>query len=93
MKIKKFNQINEGKKKIYKKTIKVEILSDYPFDENFEEMSLSDIDYEITEGMWSGQIEEIDTTELEGHEAVNAIQNQGSSPDFFGMDEEGNELD
>jgi hypothetical protein len=80
-----------AKKKIYKSVLKVEILSEEPLDDC---LSLSDIDCQITNGDWSGT-EEWDThnIELVGKEAADAIIHQGSDPDFFQMDEDGNDID
>ena len=57
-------------------------------------MSLGDIGYEIDEGNWSGQIETmIDNQKLSGKNAVKCVKKQGSDPEFFQMDDDGNELD
>jgi len=66
------------KKKIYKSVIQVEILADRPMGDDFIE-NLSLVDYEITQGECSGVVKVISS-------------NEGSSPDFFMMDEEGNEI-
>lgn len=79
-----------AKKKLYKNVVLVEVLSDEPVD--ISGLSLSQIDYEITEGMWSGRSEvKVANKELKGVRAVAAVLKQGSSPDFFSMDEQGNE--
>jgi hypothetical protein len=80
------------KKKIYKSVIQVEILADRPMGDDFIE-NLSLVDYEITQGECSGVVKVISSNEiLEGEDAVKECHKQGSSPDFFMMDEEGNEI-
>ena len=78
------------KKKIYKTVISYTILSE----ELFERMSLSEIEEECTEGHFLGG--EFTTTilnqELIGKNAVNAISDLGSDPEFFMMDSEGNDI-
>ena len=80
-----------AKKKIYKSVLRVEILSEEPIDDCIK---LNDIDYQITNGDWSGAMDwEHHNAELHGMEAVTNVQNQGSDPEFFQMDEEGNEIE
>lgn len=80
------------KKKIYKNIIQVEILTDKPAGEGFLE-NLYAVDYEITQGEASGIVKVISSNEiLEGEDAVKECHKQGSSPDFFMMDEEGEEI-
>jgi len=87
----KFNKVNENiQKPIFRSIIQIEIISDAPIPDG---MSLDDINYQITEGDYSGKIETtIDNQKLYGKTAVNAIINQGSDTDFFGIDDEGNEI-
>ena len=81
-----------AKKKIYRSVITVEVLSDRPVDDAFL-TNLSSVNYEITSGDCSGQVQvKSMNEELTGHEAVKAVQNQGSSPDFFMIDEEGEDV-
>lgn len=81
-----------AKKKIYRSVITVEVLSETPVDDSFL-TDLSSVNYEITGGECSGRVQvKSMNEELTGHEAVKAVQNQGSSPDFFMMDEEGEDI-
>jgi hypothetical protein len=82
-----------AKKKIYRTVIQYEILSDEPI--NDRSLDLDTIQYECTEGHWSGRGLEtvIADEELTGKAAVEAIKDQGSDPEFFLMDDEGNDLD
>jgi len=82
-----------GQKKIYRTVIQYEILSDEPI--NDRSLDLETIQYECSEGHWSGRGLEtvISDEELTGKAAVEAIKDQGSDPEFFLMDDEGNDLD
>jgi hypothetical protein len=76
---------------VYKHTIQVEVLTGSP--ENFDGMSLRAIGEEIINGDWSGTWTVTEgNVQLTGKAAVDAIREQGSDPEFFGMDEEGNEI-
>ena len=78
------------KKKIYRTLILLTVLSDRPIPEG---MSLEDIDAECSEGEFTGKTEWQEVNKvLKGNEAANAVLGVGSSPDFFQMDENGNEL-
>ena len=79
------------KKKLYKSVLKIEVLSEEPLP---DDVTLNTTQYEINQGDWSGLIEwDYKNAEIVGAEAVNAVQNQGSDPEFFQMDEDGNEMD
>jgi hypothetical protein len=54
---------------------------------------LSDLNNECTFGDYSGSTTKGDSKPLKGIKAVRAIEAQGSSPDFFMMDDQGNELE
>ncbi len=80
------------KKVIHKTIIQVEILHEEAV--NISNYSLGEIAHEINEGSWSG----VSSTKeanviLKGVRAARAIKAQGSDPEFFGMDEQGNETD
>ena len=80
-----------GQKKLYKSVLKVEIISEDPLPDC---LSLRTIDYETTNGEWSGAQEwESHNAEIVGKEAVTSVENQGSCPSFFQMDEDGNEIE
>jgi hypothetical protein len=94
--IKKFNSfLNEEttdkkQKTVYKTVIEVVILSEEPFDE--DNLSLSQIEYMITEDECFGKITTKSQDVLMGEEAVLAVKNQGSDPAFFQMDNKGFEI-
>lgn len=81
-----------AKKKIYRSTIVVEVLSSEPLNDDYLN-NLSAVDHDITFGDCSGLVKiQSMNVSLSGHEAVEAVLNQGSSPDFFQMDMEGNDV-
>jgi hypothetical protein len=81
-----------AKKKIYRTVIRFEVLSEEP---NVTDGMTLDMLYEATmTGDLSGQHldPEIQDQVLAGKEAVKAIEEQGSDPEFFGLDQEGNDI-
>ena len=79
-----------AKKKIYRTLILLTVLSEEPLS---EDMSIQDIDEECEYGEYTGKTDWQKVNEvLEGREAAIAVLETGSSPDFFQMDENGNEL-
>lgn len=83
-----------AKKKIYRTVIQYEILSEEKISDS-SSLNLETIAHECENGSWSGHELEpvIADQELTGKDAVDAIQNHGSSTDFFNMDILGNELE
>lgn len=78
------------KKVLYRSVIQIEVLSEEPIP---EDMSIDDIEEECNSGSYSGVHDwKVRNEKIEGLDAVKATQAQGSSIDFFQMDEEGNEL-
>jgi len=78
------------KKKIYRTMVLLTVLSDYPLPEG---MSLEELDANCADGDFTGKtdFQEVNR-EFEGQDAADAVFKIGSSPDFFQMDENGNEL-
>ena len=68
--------------KFYKTVISLEILSEEPV----ENCSLSDIDYEITHGQWSGAYKVLSVEKLTKDQVQNELKAQKSDPDFFYYD-------
>lgn len=68
----------------------VEVLSDEPLATGLD---LADIDYAITEGHCSGEYHVTHTEVLTGLEMAEALQHQGSDPEFFGLDIDGNQVE
>jgi len=79
------------KKPIYRTIVQIVILSDEKYDTN---KSLSDINYDITDGDCSGQTTiKVENKVLLGRSAAKQIEIQGSDPEFFGIDENGYEVE
>lgn len=76
-------------RKFYKTIFQVEVLSEEPI----KELSLSDLDYEITEGDCSGRVSTLSENTINGACAANELLAQGSDPSFFGLTEDGNDCD
>jgi len=79
------------KKVIYRTVFQFEVLSEEPVDVS---MSFIDIVRECNEGDFSGSEKVIIHNEpVVGKKAANLVQKQGSDPEFFGMDKNGNEIE
>jgi len=76
------------KRIFYKTKIVIEILSEEPQSVN----SLADIEYDITEGNNSGSWNVVETMELNGLACANELKSQGTDPEFFQIDDDGNDL-
>jgi len=76
-------------RKFYKTVYEIEVLSEEKIP---EWMSVEEIAYEITSGGCSAVFNHIKTQELTGKECAEELMNQGSDPEFFQIDENGNEL-
>ena len=78
-----------SKRKFYKTIIQLEVLSEYPI----EDKTLGDINYEIDEGDCSGLYTTLVQDEIcDGKEMAELLIKQGSEPEFFMLDENGNDL-
>ena len=77
-------------RKFYKTTITFEVLSEEPIP---SWMELQNIVYETEEGDYSGATVGNVQVELDGKQAVKELAAQGSDPEFFRLDEEGNDLE
>ena len=80
------------KKTLYRTVVRFEILSEEKLD---GVMSLTEIDDFTRDGGGSGRFlsHEVENEELVGEAAVEATKAQGSDPEFFNMDQEGNDND
>lgn len=79
-------------RKFYKTIVRIEVLSE----DGEAACDISDLPalYDnITTGPWSGRILKPQVTELTGKQAARALQRQGSDPEFFHLDEAGNDLE
>ncbi|MBA2681101.1 MAG: hypothetical protein H0U76_22225 [Ktedonobacteraceae bacterium] len=79
------------KRTFYRNIITVEVLSEEPLSGN---ESLSDIEYLINEGPCSGKVETTtDNEQVDGRRMAPLLQDQGSDTEFFGLDEQGRDVD
>lgn len=79
-----------SKRTFYKTIISIEVLSEDPLP---DQIDLNDIAYGITDGDWSGTVEKSFEKTLTGPETAVALADQGSDPEFFQLDEDGNDID
>ena len=75
---------------IYHRTVlRVEVLSQEPLGD----MSLERIAEEITTGDYSGRVSTVYAIEVSGPTMASLLTEQGSDPEFFGLDEHGQEVE
>jgi hypothetical protein len=80
-----------SERKFFHNIVTIHVLSE---DEPLSgDMSLSDIDYAITDGDSVGGGVEIRSEEMTGKEAATRLSAYGSEPGFFQLDEDGNDLE
>lgn len=78
------------RKKFYRSIIQVEVLSDRPLPKT---IYLKDLEYEISEGDMVGKVTTPELNkQVSGKVMVKLLNDAGSSIDFFGLDEEGNQI-
>lgn len=78
-----------SKKKYYRTIIKLEVLSEDPY----EFQDIESTAFDITQGECSGEVSlPVISQELSGKKMAKALQAQGSDPEFFGLDADGNQL-
>jgi hypothetical protein len=75
------------KRKFHKSTLTVVVLSENPLEYD----DLGDVAYLISEGDCSGQITNEKHEVLNGKQMAQALIKQGSGPEFFGINEKGEE--
>jgi hypothetical protein len=80
-----------SKRIFYRNVIAIEVLSEEPLSGN---ESLSDIAYLINEGPCSGKVETtIGNEQVDGRRMAQLLNAQESDTEFFGLDEEGRDVD
>jgi hypothetical protein len=79
-----------SERKFYRTQVTVDILSDEPVGEITD---LDEIHHQITDGGWSGQISITKTEEVDGPTMATLLRGQGSDPDFFRLDADGNDAE
>lgn len=78
----------QSKRKFYRTTITVTILSEEPYQYD----NLLMVHNDITNGDCSGVHDITNSEELTAKQAVKALQKQASDPEFFGLTEDGEDL-
>jgi hypothetical protein len=77
--------------KLFKTRIVIEVLSDDgPYDGS---QGLEGLAHDITDGPYSGMWDTESSEELTPKQMADALKKQGSAPDFFGLDDDGNEVE
>lgn len=76
-------------RKFYRTIITVEVLSEDPY----QCESLSELAYDVDEGECSGKTTVEKTEEVDGTTMALLLMAQGSDPEFFRIDDEGNDTD
>lgn len=79
-----------SKRRFYKTILQVEVLCE---ESPYEWDSLASVAHDITNGGCSGRVKEISSQRLNGQQAAKALQDQGSDPEFFQLDKNGNDLE
>lgn len=78
-------------RKFFKTVFRVTVLSeDAPIE---EPISLEDLEYAINEGPCSGVVERVSVENLDSKQAATALISQGTEPEFFLIDKDGNDLE
>lgn len=78
-----------SKRKFYRTVFTVEVLSEEPL----PDMSLDEIAYEITEGGSSGDLTRSKSETVDAKKMAKLLMKQGSDPEFFQIDEDGNDIE
>ena len=77
------------KRKFFKTVFTLEILSEKPIP---SDISLGELNYGITEGECSGELNQTEVKELNGKEIATALIAQGSDPEFFQINDSGEDV-
>lgn len=79
----------KSKRQLYRQVFQYEILSEEPIPDC---MSLSEIEYQTQEGHMSGRfLETVVDEAVDGPTMAKLLVEQGSDPDFFGLDQNGDD--
>ena len=82
-----------SKRKFYRTIVTVEVLSEEPYLEPVEDDDLQVLSYDIGVGDCSGRVNWGESQEVDGPTMARLLQEQASDPEFFGLDENGEDLD
>jgi hypothetical protein len=77
-------------RQFFKKTMKLEFLSETPFPDNTSINSLCD---EAINGDYSMNVTQDKETTINGKQAARALLNHGSEPSFFQLNEDGTDAE
>jgi len=78
-----------SKRKFYRTIVTVEVLSEEPLDN----MGLDALHYAITDGDCVGRTHFGDPQEVEASDAADRLYEMGSEPNFFRLDDKGNDAE
>lgn len=76
--------------KFYRTVIEIEVLSHDPLP---DDLSLTDLAWEIGDGEYSATMDTISADAIDGPTMAAALQGQGSDPAFLGLTEDGQEVE
>ncbi len=79
-----------SKRTFYKYEIAIRVLTEDPIP---LDMSVEDILDEATTGGYSMSLEKKVRTQIDGPEAAKLLESQGTEPEFFSLDADGNDLE
>ena len=82
--------MSESKRKFYRTVFTVEVLSEEPIRPDID---LVDLAYEITDGHASGRMDITEGKVLTGPQAAVALKAQGSDPEFFQLNDKGEDIE
>ena len=77
-------------RKFYRTTITVTVLSEEPIP---SELNLQELAYEMDEGEYVGFYPTTNIEELDGKQMAEALVKAGSEPEFFQLNDNGDDLD
>lgn len=78
-------------RKFHKYIFQYEIVSEVPL--QVDDLNIEDLHHLTYEGPCSGRMLETHYVELNAKEAADALIEQGSDPEFFQIDQDGNDVD
>jgi hypothetical protein len=76
-------------RKFYRTIIKVEVLSETPYEYD----DLDDVCYDIMDGDCSGMVTLESSEEVDGPTMAKLLKKQFTEPEFFNLDENGNDTE
>ncbi len=77
-----------SKRKFYRTVFTVEVLSE----EEPSPLDLETLNYQITDGDWSGVVEKGQSLKIDGKQMAKLLIKQGSDPSFFNLTDTGEDL-